>query len=216
MILTVTKHGGNFEAKRSNLSSEQSAIWSLHNSLKSWTLYNLTEEQVALLVQSLSDTELKLIKVSQKNDKNWKSLAHAEYPQFFEKQNVEQYYASENYPSLEIRNETVSETNYFVIKPNRVVQPRMHKRYEVAVSCILVGSSNQEFTAETIDLSEGGLYFKETIPSWIAGYFLVIVKSKFQLMCSLVEDQKEKKRVQIVSEESDFNFIQYKNWLNQL
>jgi hypothetical protein len=216
MILTVPIHGGNFRPKRSTLSLEQTATWSLHNSFKSWTLYNLTTAEVSLLVQTLSETELKLLKVSQKNETNWKSLNSKDYPQFFEKKNVEKYKRSENYPALETRNDTVSETNYFVIKPNKVVQPRLHKRHEVVVSCVLVGANNQEFTAETIDLSEGGLFFKETIPNWIAGYFLVTVKSEFQLMCSLVEDQKEKKRVQIVSEESDFNFIQYKNWLNKI
>jgi hypothetical protein len=216
MILTVTIHGGNFRPKGSILGLEQADTWSLHNSYKSWTLYNLTSAEVSLLVQSLSETELRLLKVSQKNDTNWKSLNSNEYPQFFEKKNVEKYKSSENYPTLETRNDTVSETNYFVIKPNKIVQPRLHKRHDLVVSCVLISANNQKFEAETIDLSEGGLYFKETIPNWIAGYFLVIINSQFQLMCSLVEDQKEKKRVQIVSEESDFHFIQYKNWLEQL
>jgi hypothetical protein len=198
------------------LSLEQAATWSLHNSYKSWTLYNLTSAEVTLLLQSLSETELKLLKVSRKNETNWKSLNSNEYPQFFEKKNLEKYQSSENYPALETRNDTVSQTNYFIIKPNKVVQPRLHKRHDVVVSCVLIGANNQKFEAETINLSEGGLFFKETIPSWIAGYFLVIINAKFQLMCSLVEDQKEKKRVQIVSEESDFHFIQYKNWLEKL
>ncbi len=198
------------------MSLEQAATWSLHNSYKSWTLYNLTSAEVTLLLQSLSETELKLLKVSRKNETNWKSLNSNEYPQFFEKKNLEKYQSSENYPALETRNDTVSQTNYFIIKPNKVVQPRLHKRHDVVVSCVLIGANNQKFEAETINLSEGGLFFKETIPSWIAGYFLVIINAKFQLMCSLVEDQKEKKRVQIVSEESDFHFIQYKNWLEKL
>ena len=38
-------------------------------------------------------------------------------------------------------------------------------------------------------------------------------RKSVRLMCSLVEDQKEKKRVQIVSEEQDPQFLIYKEWL---
>ena len=67
-----------------------------------------------------------------------------------------------------------------------------------------------------MDLSEGGLYFKDTLPDWVAGYFLVGVQSPttiYQLMCSVVEDQKERRRVQIVSEEQDAHYLAYKEWL---
>ena len=164
----------------------------------------------------MSPSELKLIKVCPKNEKIWESLDRTKHSQFFKSEETKLFLNANHYPPVDIRSDSVSETGYFVIKPNKVVQPRLHKRHEIAVNCVLVGANDQEFVTETMDLSEGGLFFKDTIPSWVAGYFLVTVKSQFQLMCSLVEDQKEKKRVQIVSEESDFNFIQYKNWLSQL
>lgn len=197
------------------MSSEEST-WALHNALKSWTLYNLSATQISILILPMTPSELKLAHVCSKNGKNWETLDRSKYPQFFKSEVTKNLLDANYYPPVDIRSDSVSEAGYFVIKPNKVVQPRLHKRYEVSVNCVLVGVNNQEFSTETIDLSEGGLYFKDIIPTWVAGYFLVTVKSQFQLMCSLVEDQKEKKRVQIVSEESDFNFIQYKNWLKQL
>lgn len=196
--------------------SSSETTWALHNALKSWTLYNLSEAQISMLILTLSPSELKLIKICPKNEKSWESLDRTKHAQFFKAEEANNFLNANYYPPVDIRSDSVSETGYFVIKPSKVVHPRLHKRYEMSVKCVLVGANDQEFNTETIDLSEGGLFFKDTIPSWVAGYFLVIVKSQFQLMCSLVEDQKEKKRVQIVSEESDFNFIQYKNWLSQL
>lgn len=189
-------------------------MWALHNPLKSWTLYNLSETELRLIIKSLSESELRLVKICNKNDAVWKSPDKNEHSDLFNIQALEPYYSSDGYPLIEIRNESVIDTEYFIIKPNKVLQPRLHQRYEIAVPCVLLGNNQKEFATETIDLSEGGLHFKDVIPSWVAGYFLVIVESKFQLMCSLVEDQKEKKRVQIVSEESDVHFMEYKNWLN--
>lgn len=202
--------------KRGLILSSEESVWALHNSLKSWTLYNLSEAQISILVMTMTPAELKLVRICSKNGKAWESLDRTKYPQFFKTEETKIFLNANYYPLLDIRADSVTDTGYFVIQPNKVVQPRLHKRHEVAVNCVLVGANNEEFSTETIDLSEGGLYFKDTIPNWIAGYFLVTVKNQFQLMCSLVEDQKEKKRVQIVSEESDFNFIQYKNWLSQL
>lgn len=190
------------------------SLWALHNPLKPWTLYNLSETQLKLIIKSLSESELRLVKICKKNDAVWKSLDKKEHEDLFDNKTIEAYCAGEGYPSIETRGESVNDTEYFIIRPNKVLHPRMHQRFDVAVPCVVLGNNHKEFATETIDISEGGLQFKDVIPNWVSGYFLVIVKSKFQLMCSLVEDQKEKKRVQIVSEESDAHFIDYKNWLN--
>lgn len=196
------------------MDSTASTLWALHNPLKSWTLYNLNDSEVHLLLKSLSDSDLRLVKICRKNEDKWQPLDKEVHADLLKKLDLDPHNSSTDYPVIEARNDSMSDTGYFIIKPNKVLQPRLHQRREVAVPCVLLGSNNKEFATTSIDLSEGGLYFKDVVPSWIAGYFLVIVKSKYQLMCSLVEDQKEKKRVQIVSEESDFHFIQYKNWLS--
>lgn len=192
------------------------SLWALHNPLKPWTLYNLGESELRLLVLSLSDSELKLVKICKKGETSWKLLDLAAHGDLFGKNGVGSYQNPVDYPAIEVREGSVVDRQYFIIKPSKALHPRLHTRYEIAVSCVLASGGNKEFTTETIDLSEGGFYFKDVIPNWIAGYFLVIVQSKYQLMCSLVEDQKERKRVQIVSEESDFHFLQYKNWLETL
>lgn len=198
------------------LNSSNSTLWALHNPLKPWTLYNLSEAELRLLILSLSESELRLVKICKKNDGLWQTLDKTTHQNFFAKNLGDLYFTNTDYPVVEAKEESFIDRQYFVIKPSKVLHPRLHTRYELPVSCVLVGSNNKEFVTETIDLSEGGFHFKDVIPSSYAGYFLVIVESKYQLMCSLVEDQKEKKRVQIVSEESDYHFLQYKNWLETL
>ena len=214
-ILTVTKHGGNLRGEVDLNSSEPSLIWALHNPLKGWTLFNLSEKELILLLKTLSETELRLAKVCDKIENQWKALDRTLHAAVFpEKTPTGLHSESTGYPEMLSGSDTsVTDTGYFIIKPSRVQHPRLHVRHDINVPCVLIGN-NKQFHTETVDLSEGGLHFKNSIPPWIAGYFLVVIKSNYQLMCSLVEDQKEKKRVQIVSEESDFHFIQYKNWLD--
>ncbi len=190
--------------------------WALHNPIRSWTLYNLIESELRLLILTLSANELRSARVSRINENTWQPINPEVHPKLFVNRLDDHYFSAAGYADHDSRESTASDKEFFVSKPNKSHQPRLHTRYEVAVSCVLVGTSNKEFITATVDLSEGGLYFKDVIPNWVVGYFLVVVKDKFQLMCSIVEDQKEKKRVQIVSQESDFQFIQYKNWLDTL
>ncbi len=194
-------------------SSDSDSKWALYNPLKSWTLFNLNRNDLRLVIRSLNDTEVRLTKISEKGSTSWKALDRQLHADFFPiKDTPDSLNDNTGYPEIVHNADAVTDTGYFIIKPNRILHPRLHQRYDVSVPCVLIGNTKQ-FHTESVDLSEGGLHFKDSIPPWIAGYFLVIVKSNYQLMCSLVEDQKEKKRVQIVSEESDFHYIQYKNWL---
>ena len=198
------------------LNSTNLILWALHNPLKPWTLYNLSEAEVRLLILSLSESELRLTKICKKNDTAWVAIDKNLHSNLFMTNLNDNYHLETQFPVINEKEESFIDRHYFVIKPSKVLHPRLHTRHETAVTCVLVGSNNKEFTTETIDLSEGGFHFKDVIPGSYAGYFLVIVESKYQLMCSLVEDQKEKKRVQIVSEESDYHFLQYKKWLDTL
>ncbi len=101
------------------------------------------------------------------------------------------------------------------MKSGKVVHPRLYNRIEKEIPCV-ISLNDREFESTTIDLSEGGFYFKDAVPDWVAGYFLVNVDGRFQMMCSLVEDQKRKARVQIVSDENDPQYVAYKDWLTSL
>ena len=212
--MTVTIHDGNFVSEVNLVLTGSTVLWALHNPLKSWTLYNLSERELKLLIMSLSDSEITLVKICKKNETSWQSIDRDIHSNLLKKDNLDPFNGSADFPVVIPRSEAPTDTEYFTIKPNKVLQPRLHNRYELVIPCVLLGGNNKVFATETKDLSEGGLYFKDIVPGWIAGYFLVIVNSKYQLMCSLVEDQKEKKRVQIVSEDSDYHFVQYKNWLS--
>ena len=193
------------------------ANWGLHNSLKNWTLYGLTTREVQLLVIGMSINEIRLSKICSKNDLVWRTLSQKDFPDFFQKP----FTASDDYPLLPSDRATNTQTltdvdtDYFVIK-KRTELPRLHKRHDIQVVCTIF-SVKKNFTTESINISDGGLQFKDLLPEWIAGYFIVGVSSphgQIQLMCSLVEDQKEKKRVQIVSEDSDPQYMIYKAWLS--
>ncbi len=190
--------------------------WGLHNALKGWTLYGLTASEVQLLVSVMSANEIRLCKVCVREATAWTALAKETHPEFFETFAV----SAEDYPVLHQTEKTVAgetDTEYFVVRPRKQL-PRLHKRHDVSVRCI-ISSTVKSIETLSVNLSEGGLQFRDTLPEWIAGYFivaLVIPTGSVQLMCSVVEDQKEKKRVQVVSEDTDPQFIVYRNWLASL
>lgn len=199
-------------------------MWAIYNSLKGWSLYDISERELQLIVKTLSVNEIRLTKVCQQSDTNWVPLNEQNYPQLFKTISSDVTL----YPQLSLQSESAEDTEYFVVRPKRVIQPRLHQRYEAAIKCH-IQTTTKQFDTETFDLSEGGLFFKDIIPDWVAGYFIVVVdflsssnhtaesgslsRKSVRLMCSLVEDQKEKKRVQIVSEEQDPQFLIYKEWL---
>lgn len=190
-------------------------MWAIHNSVKGWTLYNLSLREVQLLVNTLSVNEVKLTKVSSLTKNEWEIISREKHPDFFSdagklNSGFIDYKMSDQAGDIQ--------TDFFVIKPKRVQQPRLHIRYEIEVKASIEGQS-KSFESLTVDISEGGVHFKDTIPDWVSGYFIVRLFDKstyYEVICSLVEDQKVKKRVQIVSEESDAHFLKYKEWINQL
>lgn len=195
--------------------ADKNQTWALYNALKFWTLYNLSEHEVRLLLLTFSDNEIRLAKICKMHDSRWESVNSAAHSDFLKPENKYQYQGSHGYPSLELNRGESPDTAFFNIKSNKVLQPRLHNRYEKSVKCVVESPFNKTitFATQTIDLSDGGLYFKEILPDWVSGYFVVNVENRFRLLCSLVEDQKEKNRVQIVSEDSDANYIAYRDWL---
>lgn len=197
-------------------------MWALHNSLKGWTLYSLTDREVQLLVNTMTINEIKLVKVCKENDNKWSGLTRESHPQLFAA--LPKNPGGFPEPSLEASESTNSDTDYFVIRPKKSFHPRLHERIEKEFNAVILGQSDN-FETTTIDLSEGGIHFNDLIPSWVSGYFIVRIynvdensgqKEQYSVMCSLVEDQKEKKRVQVMSEDSDPQFLRYKNWLDKL
>lgn len=188
--------------------------WAIHNSLKGWTLFDLSLNDMQLLIKSMSLNEQKLSHVCKSGDLKWERLNENVFPLFFQYKSIK----LGQYPNLDNLSSEFGDTEYFVVRPQKIIQPRLHKRYEVQVNC-LIFSTTRQFSTKTIDLSEGGLYLFDTIPDWVAGYFIVAVQATddyFQLLCSIVEDQKDRRRVQIVSEDQDLQFLGYKSWLQSL
>lgn len=190
-------------------------MWAIHNPIKGWTLYSLSERELGLIVQTLSPNEFRLAYVAQKGAAAWLPLSQKECSMPTQEN-------SKNYPDLE-RIQTKDDTNseaiadFFIFKPQRTSNARLHDRYEAVLPVSIEGNNGQIFNTNTVNLSEGGIYFSEIIPEWVSGYFIVKIqtdKESFQLICSLVEDQKEKHRVQIMSEENDPNYKKFQSWLS--
>lgn len=191
-------------------------MWAVHNAVKGWTLYNLSLREVQLLINSMSPNEIKLTKVSALNENEWHMLTHEAYPDFFS----ETGRLTEGFVDYKtIQEQTLdSDTDFFVIRPKKTHHPRLHDRIEIVVQARIEGQ-NKFFESVTVDVSEGGICFEDTIPDWVSGYFIVRVfdgPTFYQVICSLVEDQKIKKRVQIMSEDSDIHYLKYKEWLSRL
>ncbi len=190
-------------------------MWAIYNSVKGWTLYKLSLREVQLIVSTLTLNEVKLTRITALNSNQWENLSRDTHPDFFSEVGKE----STGFPEYKIAESTLeADTDFFVIKPQKKYLARLHDRIDANVKVVIEGQ-NKSFESITIDLSEGGLYFKDTIPEWVSGYFIVRVfdaKTFYQVICSLVEDQKVKQRVQIVSEENDIHYLKYKEWLKSL
>lgn len=186
-------------------------MWAVHNSVKGWTLYNLAQKEVQLLIKTLTSNEVRMTFVAQKNTL-WVKLDQKIHEELF---NYESR-SPEGFEKFEEKQDQEQDTDFFIFKPVRRHLDRVHERKEFEVSIVLEGQS-QQFKSTTIDLSEGGIYLKDVIPDWISGYFVVRIidqKEILQLICCLVEDQKIRQRIQVVSEENDQHFLKYKSWLS--
>ena len=192
--------------------------WALYNPLKNWTLFGLSENELRLILLTLTDNEMKLAQFCKKGDSKWTDVRGAQLTELMDPDHRLNYSDSEGFPAATSQGGFETDTDILKTKQDEKIQyPRLHHRKEIAIPCKIANAvGSKEFVTQTVDLSEGGLKFKNTIPDWIAGYFIVLVDSKFELMCSIVEDQREKTRVQIVSQENDPQFLHYREWLQTL
>lgn len=190
-------------------------MWAVHNSIKSWTLYNLSLREVQLLLNTMSANEIKLTKAIHQGGSEWLFITKEQFPDFFTNTGK----VNTGFVDFKVTEAlTESNTDFFIIQPKRPHLARLHERIEIQVKVIIEGQ-RKSFESTTVDISEGGICFKEAIPEWVSGYFIVRIftlTSSHQVICSLVEDQKIKQRVQIVSEDNDTHFLKYKEWLSSL
>lgn len=189
--------------------------WALHNSIKNWTLYDLTDREAQIILNTLSTNELKLIYICQSESTSWERFDSATHQKLVNPNVTKQG----RFPPVNIDLQIGElDSEIFVIQPRKVLTPRLHGRYSVELP-ITIETSGKIFDSSTIDISEGGFYLKDFIPDWVAGYFLVKIKgfkNTFQIMCSIVENQKSRHRIQIVSEDSDPNYQMYRQWLQSV
>lgn len=183
--------------------------------MKGWSLYDLTDREAQLLINAMSPNEVRLTQICNDQKRVWELLTKENFPTLFANTGLDR----KNYPELNHKGSDPDvDTDYFVIKRQKVFYERTHVRVEVPLKAVIDGH-NQKFETTTIDLSEGGVYFNDVIPDWVAGYFILRIYNEgqaYQVMCSIVEDQKDKKRVQIVSGESDPQFQHYSHLLMRL
>lgn len=193
-------------------------MYALHNALKGWTLYDLSEREVQIVINSLSKNEINLTKVCEASSLKWVELSSTRWPHLFSETALKSKVFQEYVDTSSVTAEK-TDTEYYVVRaPQKNFHERAHQRVSIVLKTRIIGAT-ADFETTTQDVSEGGIQLADVIPQWVSGYFIVEIEhleNKFSIMCSLVEDQATKKRVQIMSEENDPNFVRYKTWLKSL
>lgn len=168
----------------------------------------------------MSDAETKVSWVYHKGWKEWRPLGGEYGASFFSYQERERN-SLPALPDLNISDDrdhdiTQVHTDTGIIKYREPVA-RKFNRYRVRIPAdIFVGSNT--FQTHTANISEGGFYFEDPLPDWVAGYFTVTLKVEngkvFEFTCFLAEDQKrEKFRTEIAPSTSERHFENFKSWL---
>lgn len=197
-------------------------IWSVHNPLKVWTLHNLTQREVRLLVRTFSSAEVSLCLVWRPGWADWKKLREEAVLSAFMVEDE-----PSNAPPISRKHVEVSEEDITQIQAERRAAPpidetgRRHRRYGIGIPVEVI-KGDQIFSSMTADVSESGVRFKQDLPKWVAGYFTIIFRvdaqRHFEVTGALVEDQKHgKDKAEIIDtndEESGFN--QYIEWVRLL
>lgn len=193
--------------------------WAIHNPLKSWTLVGLSLRECQLLVASMSDAEMKISWAFHKKWTEWKPLSGDECHSLFLLQDHEvhivpslpELYHNEDHDHDITRVQTSSEAPKF-----KDAASRRFTRYSARIPVqILVGTHT--FSTHTADLSEGGFYFEDSLPEWVAGYFTVALVAPdvpLEFTCFLAEDQKKQKfRTEIAPSTSERELEKLRSWL---
>jgi len=168
----------------------------------------------------MSDAETKVSWLHYKGWSEWRPLGGEHGVSFFSYQEKERN-ALPALPELNISDDrdhdiTQVHTDAGITKFKEPVV-RKFTRYRVRIPVdILVGSN--VFSTHTADVSEGGFFFEDPLPDWVAGYFTVSLKIRdgqvFEFTCFLAEDQKrEKFRTEIAPSTSEKYFESFKDWL---
>lgn len=193
--------------------------WALHNPLKSWTLTGLNLRECRLLVASMSDAETKVSWVHYKSWSEWKPLSGVECRTLFTYKDSDQH----NLPPIpemqQDEDHEITEVRSLEASPKfREPIARKFTRFIARLPVdILVG--NYSFSTHTLDMSEGGFFFEDPLPEWVAGYFTVALKApdrSFEFTCVLAEDQKkEKYRTEIAPTTTEEALQSFKEWLEE-
>jgi hypothetical protein len=183
--------------------------WAIHCDYHSWTVQDLSKDQAIAVLDTLKDTQKSSVMVWRTGWAGWRNLRDPECSDLMQPREVKVQAppvpTDENFDPEITAVRSVAAQNPFMT--------RKGVRFDVEYPVVVV-SSNQEFKTQSLDLSEGGLRVKDTLPDWVAGYCSVILHvengRKIELMCSLAEDQKHSKtRFEIVPSEKQSEFLDW-------
>lgn len=189
------------------------SAWSLHNPVKQWTLHGLSVREVRLLIGTMGPVELSAALAWRQGDPVW---IHLHHPLASDLTKPEPS-APVSAPKLPEHVQSEEEITAVRREKSQTVWKREHLRIEARIPAeVLVGQ--QRFRATTENLSEGGIKFHERLPSWVAGYFTVILnrpEGSLEVTCMLVEDQKDDKtRVAVVETDDEESHLPlYRAWV---
>lgn len=194
--------------------------WALHNPLRGWILEGLSRRELDLILATLTTAEAALTIVWHPGWTSWERINSENF--LNEKTTTDVAFKMTPVPPT-IPSQFVSESEHEITevrpvqKVEKQVLPRLHIRYIAEADCdIIVGS--HIFKTKTVDVSRGGLCFKDTLPDWVTGYFNVLIHANppFELTCAMVEDQRrERIRAEVVDGMNRESLLKLEKWITE-
>jgi len=191
--------------------------WAIHNPLKSWTLAGLSLRECQLLVASMTDADVKVSWAYRESWTDWKPLSDPECHDLFGFKDSAHGVLPALPQIIQEEDHEITEVRVMVVgSQKRELVERKFIRYAAKVPVEIVVGANS-FSTQTCDLSEGGFYFEDKLPDWVAGYFTVVLNTPekmFEFTCFLAEDQKKDKfRAEVAPTTAEQVINEFREWL---
>lgn len=183
--------------------------WSLCCDFHDWVVHDLSLSEARAILETLRDSEKSTLVVWRTGWPNWRNLRDPDCSPLLNTRTVK--ISAPPLPKSEDFDPEITAVRS--LKPVNPFASRKHSRFEAKFPVTIVSGSN-EFKTETLDLSEGGLRVRDTLPDWVAGYCSAILEIEngrtLEVMCSLAEDQKQgKSRLEIVASDRAAEFVEW-------
>lgn len=184
--------------------------WSINCGYHNWTAHDLNKNEAGVLLETLRDSEKASVLVWRTGWTHWRNIRDPEAAPLLHAREIQ--VSAPVLPELEDFDPEITAVRPLIEKPANFLS-RKHIRFDASYPVTVV-SGTQDFSTETLDLSEGGLCLKDAVPDWVAGYCSVIITVEdgrtIEVMCSVAEDQAHAKtRLEMAPSEKQSEYLSW-------